>query len=562
MEGSRCTHCGAVGQAGGFTVTGLLAKSGHGRMYLATDAHGAKIALKELVFALVPTIEDLAAFEREAALLKELAHPRIPRFLKAFTEGAGTSTRLYLAQSFVSGESLAARLEHHRFDEPEVMHLAEEALEILAWLHARRPVVLHRDVKPSNLILGPEGALHLVDFGSARDLAGDATHRSTLVGTFGYAAPEQLGGTVEPRSDLYSLGATLIHLLTRKPPDQLLAAGMKSEFARAAQLSVRTERFLARLVAPRPEDRFASAAEALRVLRGESKAAPTRTLAVGVSLAVAAAVGAAFLWATPRPAVEATGVAPPSAVVRAVAAPPVVTAPPVRPAVAPLAEAPGESRPPRSEIRFPWQMATWEFNKPGHWIIDSSGHGHDVRLPERGFTSDFFGLVWDGTGGLRVPGSADFELTVPFSLTLSMMLPKEANTQPAVLIARGDPAGAFAWKVTLEPGRVVRFTVSDAEGNSSTVEAAFSGGVKGSSMSSVSVYANFDPTTGEQSLLGDCKVLAETVTQVRPAKKLPDSDLRLLEGFVGHVSTLQLQKGIWVPSKGAGCGYSLDKLGN
>jgi serine/threonine protein kinase len=80
------------------------------------------------------------------------------------------------------------------------------------------PPVLHRDLKPANVVLRPDGTLALVDFGSVRTLSTDRTHGSTLVGTFGYMPPEQLGGTVDRTSDLYALGATLLHDLTGRDP--------------------------------------------------------------------------------------------------------------------------------------------------------------------------------------------------------------------------------------------------------------------------------------------------------------------------------------------------------
>src|SRR5579864_8455841 len=106
---SRCAECGAARTAGEFRNVRVLHKSDHGRMYEAVDAEGRRVALKELAFALVPTLQHLEAFERESRLLAQLAHPRIPRFLKSFTEGSGAGTRLYLAQAFVEGESLAAQ---------------------------------------------------------------------------------------------------------------------------------------------------------------------------------------------------------------------------------------------------------------------------------------------------------------------------------------------------------------------------------------------------------------------------------------------------------------------
>ncbi|MCP3141497.1 serine/threonine-protein kinase [Pyxidicoccus xibeiensis] len=284
LEGPRCDHCGAAVAPGGYRIRRLISQSVHGRVYLAEGPEGRPVALKELLFALVPGVEQLDAFEREAAVLRSLSHPDIPRFVASFKEGSGVGTRLYLAQEFLEGESLLQRIERQRLDEDETWALAEQVLRTLQALHERTPALLHRDVKPANLILRPDGRVALVDFGAARHLARDVTHGSTLVGTFGYMPPEQLGGTVEPSSDLYALGATLVHALSGRMPSDLLDEGMALSFEKHVQGSSRLRDFLGRLLAPKRSGRFASAAEALAALRAarEVPMAPPPALAAPV----------------------------------------------------------------------------------------------------------------------------------------------------------------------------------------------------------------------------------------------------------------------------------------
>jgi serine/threonine-protein kinase len=220
MRASRCGRCGAARHVSGYEVESVLVENAHGRVYVARSPSGDRVALKELVFVQVPDAEKVEAFHREAAILRRLDHPGIPRFIAAFTEGEGIGTRFYLAQEFIAGESLLARLATHQFSGDEVMDIARQVLEVLCYLQSLSPMVFHRDLKPANLIRRPDGSIAVVDFGAARALGSTAS--ATLVGTFGYMPVEQLAGIVDATSDLYALGATLWHLLTRREPWRLL----------------------------------------------------------------------------------------------------------------------------------------------------------------------------------------------------------------------------------------------------------------------------------------------------------------------------------------------------
>jgi hypothetical protein len=295
-------------------VVRVVARTVHSRVYLARDAAGRSVALKELLFAQAPDTQAIEAFEREAAMLRGLSHPEIPRFEASFSEGRGPGLRLYLASTFVEGESLAARLARGRLSEDEALELASRVLRILVYLQERSPVVLHRDIKPANLMYRTDGSVCLVDFGSSRLLEGAATHRSTLVGTFGYMPPEQLGGSVDCSSDVYSLAATVLHGLTGRAPEDLIGADLSPRLPEG--LSRRWRPWLARALAPRPAARFKDAAAALGALEtgegvGADEAADVRRRAVRprLILALLAASLPAGLWlfGSTRPVVPAEG---------------------------------------------------------------------------------------------------------------------------------------------------------------------------------------------------------------------------------------------------------------
>jgi serine/threonine-protein kinase len=315
-------------------VRRLLSETAHGRVYLAEEADGTLLAVKELVFAHAPDMAQVEAFEREGQLLAQLSHPRIPRYRAAFTEGEGAQARFYLAQDYIPGESLQARLEHHRFNEAEARDIAWQVLQLLDCLHSQTPPVLHRDVKPANLLRRNDGDIVLVDFGAARALVSGQSHESTVTGTFGYMAPEQLGGSVSPASDLYGLGASLLHLLSRKPPETLLRGDWELEFQREVHVSKPFAAFLRKLVARRPEERYPSAASALAALEAPA-VAPRPRWPWAAAGAVLLGLGAAVLV---RP-----GEAPP----------PTVATPARAPAQAPAAPA---MQPPPNGTLGRWKL--------------------------------------------------------------------------------------------------------------------------------------------------------------------------------------------------------------
>jgi serine/threonine protein kinase len=264
----RCADCGAAQRPGGFRVQRLLAQRPHGRVYLAADGAGQQVVIKELLFHLAPDAQTVDALERECELLRSCRLPGVPRVLDLFSEGSGVHLRLYQVQEYIAGRSLRALVEQGPLSDHTVAKIARQALVILNGLHQHQPPIVHRDLKPENLIQREDGSLALVDFGAARTLAQGETHGATLVGTFGYMSPEQLGGTVSPASDLYGLGATLLHLLTGRPPLDFLHEGLELRFTGA--VSPRWRAFLQGLLARTAGKRFPSAKAALAALeKGE-----------------------------------------------------------------------------------------------------------------------------------------------------------------------------------------------------------------------------------------------------------------------------------------------------
>lgn len=210
---------------GRYRILRPLGRGGMGAVYEAADTRLSRnVALKE---TLVETDELKRAFEREARLLANLRHPALPKVLDHFSEGAG----LFLVMEFIPGDDLGVMLGQRGgpFAPAEVLRWADQLLGALEYLHSLDPPVLHRDIKPSNLKLISRDHIVLLDFGLAKGSAGQMTRaegKSLLGYSPNYSPLEQMQGTgTDERSDLYSLGATLYHLLTDvKPPDALSRA--------------------------------------------------------------------------------------------------------------------------------------------------------------------------------------------------------------------------------------------------------------------------------------------------------------------------------------------------
>ena len=210
--------------------------------------------------------DDVRLFEREAQILQQLNHSQIPKYKNYFS--IDDSTLWFgLVEEYISGNSLKQLLEKGtRFGEAEIIDIAQEVLQTLVYLHSFNPPILHRDIKPSNLLLGDDNKIYLVDFGAVQDSFASEGTTFTIVGTYGYAPLEQFGGKTVPASDLYALGASLIHLLTRTAPSNLPNKDLKIQFRDRVTVSPQLSNWLDKMIAPAVERRFQTAISALKYL--------------------------------------------------------------------------------------------------------------------------------------------------------------------------------------------------------------------------------------------------------------------------------------------------------
>jgi serine/threonine protein kinase len=250
-----------------------LGRSAPGRQtWLATDltSHSdPEVIIKLLVFTDMQW-QDLKLFEREAQVLKTLDHPKIPQYRNYFQIDQDSPSALSwwgLVQDYIPGESLQTLLDREqRWSESEICRISQEVLQILEYLHGLYPPVLHRDIKPSNLILDQAKQIWLVDFGAVQDQAAVTGISFTVVGTVGYAPLEQFWGRAVAASDLYALGATLIHLLTGVAPADLPQRDLRLQFSDRTTADSTFVGWLERLTEPALEHRFTTAHEARQAL--------------------------------------------------------------------------------------------------------------------------------------------------------------------------------------------------------------------------------------------------------------------------------------------------------
>jgi serine/threonine protein kinase len=257
-----------------YQVQRQLGKQTGRQTLLARDLPTQKlVVIKQLFLGSDFEWQDLKLFQREAETLKALDYPAIPRYLDYLEIDEPNSKSFALVQTYVEGKTLEEHLRSGRtFSESEVKDLAKSLLEILIYLHEQNPPVIHRDIKPSNILLHSRsghsvGEVYLVDFGSVQNQAAKFGGTITVVGTYGYMAPEQFGGRSVPASDLYGLGATLIYLVTGLHPTELPQQDLRIQFAdRVTHLNSNLIDWLQWMTEPSLNKRLSSAGESLRLL--------------------------------------------------------------------------------------------------------------------------------------------------------------------------------------------------------------------------------------------------------------------------------------------------------
>ena len=245
-----------------YRIETTIAKGGMGAVYRAFDQIlNVPVAVKENLFASEGSSRQ---FRHEATILAGVRHPNLPRVTDHFVIN---KVGQYLVMDFIEGEDLREQIKRiGKIPEEEVIRIGRTICDALIYLHNSEPPVLHRDIKPGNIKITPEGQIYLVDFGLAKIVKGG---QSTTTGaqslTPGYAPPEQYGTGTDQRSDIYSLGATLYAALTGKIPEDGISRAMgTSKLTPIARhnpfVSPEISKAIEKSMAVAPEDRYQTAA--------------------------------------------------------------------------------------------------------------------------------------------------------------------------------------------------------------------------------------------------------------------------------------------------------------
>ena len=254
-----------------YRIVEILGQGGMGSVYRAVDENlGTDCAVKENLFT---TDEYARQFRLEAVILANLRHPNLPRVTDHFVIG---DQGQYLVMDYIEGEDLRQRMERvGNITEDEAVLLGAAMCDALMYLHTRKPPILHRDIKPGNVKITSEGHIFVVDFGLAKVLHGNqATTTGARAMTPGYSPPEQYGtARTDPRTDVYSLGATLYASLTGIIPEDGLARAMDNTQLtplrkRNSKISRRLAAAIEKAMGIDPADRFQNAEEFKRSLLG------------------------------------------------------------------------------------------------------------------------------------------------------------------------------------------------------------------------------------------------------------------------------------------------------
>ena len=246
---------------GKYEILRKIGKGGMSVVYLAMDTHlNKQWAVKEIIKKGNGKNDEIIvnSLLAEANMMKKLDHPALPRIVDIIDN----EYTIYVIMDYIEGESLDKYLkEYGPQSEDMVIEWTKQLCDALSYLHSQKPPIIYRDMKPANIMLKPEGNIKIIDFGIAREYKEQKLADTTVLGTKGYAPPEQYSGQTDARSDIYALGMTMHHLLTGIDPRG--GDGYHPVRTWNPDLSEGIELIIDKCVQPAPENRYQTCADLL-----------------------------------------------------------------------------------------------------------------------------------------------------------------------------------------------------------------------------------------------------------------------------------------------------------
>ncbi|MFN8578353.1 MAG: serine/threonine-protein kinase [Candidatus Sericytochromatia bacterium] len=251
-----------------YALEKILQESRMGTTYLAKNIKdNTKCIIKTVNLHTHDNKAKIKSIEDEAKVLSHLKHKNIPKLIEVFTKTDNLNkleeTKIFLVQQYIEGRNLQEIIDKEKsFSEIEAVEIIIKLCNICDYIHSFSPPILHQDIKPANIILSPDQSINLIDFGAVKQkiLNIESSGLSTIIGTQGFMSIEQFEGKAVPASDIYSMGLTLISLITRKSPLSLNKKGLNFTFD-DIKISEKLKKIVSKMVEPNFQKRYQSVKE-------------------------------------------------------------------------------------------------------------------------------------------------------------------------------------------------------------------------------------------------------------------------------------------------------------
>ncbi len=250
-----------------YQIEKKIKEGSFGSTYFAISKENQKrVIIKHISLKKADAVNRITYIEHEAKIIANLEHPQIPKYVDFYTVETEKNVDIYFIQEYIRGSNLYQLVQEKKFfSEEDVINIAIGICHVLKYIHSFSPPIIHQDIKPANIIQAYDNTVFLIDFGAVKQkILYDRFSEmgiSTIIGTHGYMPIEQFEGRAVPGSDIYSLGLSLIFLLSHKEPLQLDKKGLNFDFRKSVKISDEFARIIEKMTVPDWRNRYSTASE-------------------------------------------------------------------------------------------------------------------------------------------------------------------------------------------------------------------------------------------------------------------------------------------------------------